>query len=698
MMRIDLFLGFRRCIVLLPPALLVVTGLALAALPAFAAPGYFRFPAVHGETLVFTAEGDLWTTSAAGGEARRLTTHTGQETQSALSPDGTRVAFVGQYEGPADVYVMPLSGGMPTRLSFDGGRVDVHGWSPQGEVVYSSEELSGPTAQRVLRLVNPSTLATRELPLHDAQQVAFDAKGRVLFTRFGAHVNGDNARGYRGGAMGQLWLFDPATDAEARRLGSDADGAMSNPMRLGERWYFIGNRDGHDALWSMNEDGGDWRSHANHAPWDVRSARTDGQRIAYQVGADVHLFSPQDNSHRAVDLSLLSDFERQRERWLERPLRFLESSRLAPSGDRVALTVRGRIALAAPGPLRRVEVATPANQRARGAVLSADGRWVYAIADHQGRQEIWRFAADGRAEAKPLTSDGSTHRWALYPSPDGRYLAHTDKGGALHLLDLNSGRNTTIDRDTFGDDGFEDLVWSATAALWPTFVPTAARRALRCCCSASGCTPERGDQRPLRLVSPAFSPDGRWLYFLSDRSFVASPSGPWGDRNTGPGFDRRSKVYALALQPGNRFPFAAPNELAAPTDKAADAPDTDKAKAEGIAALPAIVIDGLAERLFEAPVPPGNYGSLLVDAERFYLLDRAPVPSDGGVLKTFGIAAQGSTLEDFASGVRSAQISSDGKRIALVQQRDSDDPTLRIVDAGAKPPTDLGPSTVRLGD
>ncbi|MGL6291610.1 MAG: hypothetical protein ACRC2H_13030, partial [Silanimonas sp.] len=144
----------------------------------FAAPGYFRFPAVHGETLVFTAEGDLWTAPLAGGQARRLTTHAGQETQAAISPDGTRVAFVAQYDGDGDVYAMPLAGGAPTRLSFDGWRAQVHGWSPRGEVVYSSEDTVGPSARRVLRLVDPETLAVRELPLHDAQQAAFDDRGR----------------------------------------------------------------------------------------------------------------------------------------------------------------------------------------------------------------------------------------------------------------------------------------------------------------------------------------------------------------------------------------------------------------------------------------------------------------------------------------------------------------------------------------
>ena len=66
--------------------------------------GYFRFPSIHHETIVFTAEGDLWKVSTAGGTATRLTTHIAQETRPAISPDGTQVAFSAGYEGPCLLY------------------------------------------------------------------------------------------------------------------------------------------------------------------------------------------------------------------------------------------------------------------------------------------------------------------------------------------------------------------------------------------------------------------------------------------------------------------------------------------------------------------------------------------------------------------------------------------------------------------
>src|SRR5204863_7772014 len=82
--------------------------------------GYYRFPAIHGETIVFTAEGDLWKVGIRGGVARRLTTHPGEESHATISPDGQTLAFSAQYETPTEVYTMPLDGGLPTRRTFEG--------------------------------------------------------------------------------------------------------------------------------------------------------------------------------------------------------------------------------------------------------------------------------------------------------------------------------------------------------------------------------------------------------------------------------------------------------------------------------------------------------------------------------------------------------------------------------------------------
>jgi tricorn protease len=104
----------------------LLASLALIALPGGAAEdqarqGYYRFPTMHRDTIVFTAEGDLWRVPVQGGMAQRLTSHPGTESHAVFSPDGKLLAFSAEYEGPTEVYTMPSVGGLPTRRTFEGG-------------------------------------------------------------------------------------------------------------------------------------------------------------------------------------------------------------------------------------------------------------------------------------------------------------------------------------------------------------------------------------------------------------------------------------------------------------------------------------------------------------------------------------------------------------------------------------------------
>src|SRR4051812_9293193 len=97
-----------------------------------------RYPAIHGDTVVFTYASDLWVWNRNGGYARRLTSSNGAETRPRISPDGTMIAFTGQYDGNSDVYVMPIDGGEPHRLTFEPDTDNVVGWTPSGKIMYAS--------------------------------------------------------------------------------------------------------------------------------------------------------------------------------------------------------------------------------------------------------------------------------------------------------------------------------------------------------------------------------------------------------------------------------------------------------------------------------------------------------------------------------------------------------------------------------
>src|SRR5262245_26198123 len=97
--------------------------------------GFYRFPAIKGKSIVFTAEGDLWQAGIEGGAARRLTTSLGEESLAAFSPDGQTLAFTANYEGSTEVYTMPAGGGLPSRRTFENGALVV-GWTSGNKILF----------------------------------------------------------------------------------------------------------------------------------------------------------------------------------------------------------------------------------------------------------------------------------------------------------------------------------------------------------------------------------------------------------------------------------------------------------------------------------------------------------------------------------------------------------------------------------
>lgn len=664
-------------------------GLSLSASAAAQAPGYFRHPAVHGDTVVFTAEGDLWAVAATGGAARRLTTHAGEESRAALSPDGARVAFTGSYAGSPEVYVMSLGGGEPRRLSFEEFPALTIGWTPAGEVLYGTQIAGGTGgSQRVIVAVDPATLARRVLPLAEANDGVVGTDGRTLyFTRFGASLMNDNLKGYRGGLLGQLWQFDLGGSAEARRIGP-TDVNLRRPMLHGNELIVIADPAGRDTLARLDPSSGALQPLPLQAPFDVRSAAISGDRIVYQSGADLRLFDLARGQDAAIPVQLVSDFAQRQPRWLEKPLAFAQGSAVSPDGERLAVVARGQAVVAGVGAPRRALLGAGDGTRVSALAFSPDRRYVYAVSDASGEEEIWRYPADGSGTGKQLTRDGQTQRWDIQVSPDGKWLAHSDKRGRLWLLNTDTGSNAVADDGgADGNEGYEDIVWSPDsrhiAFVRASGLEGRSRIGLyslerKAMAWLTGVNYESG--------SPAFSPDGRWLWFLSEREFKLVNGAPWGDRNTGPYFDRRTRIYALAVQPDNRFPFQARDELyrAPAADEGGDAKGKDEA-------VKALVWDGLAERLFEVPVAAGNYSSLAVDAKRLYFIERE---GEKQQLRSLAFDADKAKLETFMAEVQGYALSGNGKVLAVQKGEDQ----AYLLPAGAKAPDDLSAHQVRLGD
>jgi tricorn protease len=677
--------------------------------------GYFRSPSIHDNTLVFAAEGDLWRVNninaSEHNEAVRLTTHSAEELNPSISPNGLELAFSANYEGATEVYLTSLKGGAPKRITFENTRSIVKGWTVKGDIIYATPTtITGPANSWVLKTVNPKTLVVNNIEVSDAVEGTIDEQGQSLyFIQHGLQISTDNANQYKGGATGELWQFNLDNSKEAKKLTELHSGSVKNPMLFQDRIYFISNENGIDNLWSMSLSGGDAEAVTKYTDWGVRSASMHNGKIAYQLGADIIVLDLLQNSSEKVKIALTSDFPQLRERWIEKPLNHLSAVSLSPKADKVVLTARGRVAVVGTDTKRLIEINTNPSSRSRNAILSTDNESVFLFNDESGESEIWQFWLDGKTQPKQLTNDGRTARLNMWLSPDGQSLAHTTKRGELFVLDLESGENRLLIDDIAGLRSFEWFKDSDTIAV--SYAKFRSERTSIVLFSLSQEKSETLTSQKYESYSPTFSADGEWLYFLSDRNFNASPSHPWGDRNMGTSFDRTTEIYAIALKESAKFPFSDPKESITQsaqdegefdgTDKATSDDENegetdDKKKSDEDAKSETnieITWQGIQKRLWKVPVSAGNYRQLKANARFLYLIDSVNEPNTRPSLQSIAIKPA-TKLRTFASAVRSFELSGNGKSI-LIQKGRGSDTSMYIVAAGAVFPSDARDNMVQ---
>jgi tricorn protease len=608
---------------------MAIASLLLAA-GAHAQSGYFRYPAINADTVVFTAEGDLWKVGAEGGAAVRLTSHPGQETHAAISPDGSQVAFCAAYEGPVEVYVMPTAGGLPTRLTFGEESTEVEGWTPDGLILFHTHHYSTLRDDQLVAL-NPKTLEKTFIPLAQASEGSYEDSGSTLyFTRFG--FQGSLQKRYHGGTAQSIWRFG-ANQPEAVPLTADYSGTSRWPMWSKGRVFFVSDRDGTMNLWSMKPDGTDLRQHTRHADYGIKNPSLGGGRIVYQNGADLWLYDIGKGTDSVIPISLTSDFDQMRERWVTKPVDHLSSLDFSPTGDRLALTVRGRVFVVPTSQGRLAEITRQSGVRYRSAVFMPDGKSLLFLGDESGEVEFETAAANGVGAVEALTKGATNTRLEGRPSPDGKWILFNQKDNTLWIHNFSTGETRKIATSSANSDGFNPLEasWSGDSQ-WVAYVDAAAKinSVIFLYNLATGVSTPVTSER-VNSTEPVFSPDGKWLYFLSDRSFHSPVGQPWGNAQPEPFFDKPTKIYQIALGLESRSPFQ-PNDELAPSDKA-DEPEADPSAKKDSKAVGAdadadpkpkpvvVVLEGIKDRLWEVPVPAGRYEDLFVTDKALYLLD-----------------------------------------------------------------------------
>lgn len=670
--------------------LAVAAAAGMASAARGATEGYYRYPSVRGDKVVFTSEGDLWSAPLSGGQAMRLTSHPANETGPKISPDGRWIAFTADYEGQGNAYVIPIDGGEPRRLTFAPNTI-VSGWSPDSSAVLFRTRPTGRDSEEFLYSIALAGGEPERLPLGTASVVSYSPDGKkAVFNRWLFNLAWRN---YRGGTATQMWVADLGAGS-FRRL-APVEGVNANPMWIGDRIYFAAYRGGTMNLCSVTPDGGDLRQHTNFTDYDVRMPETDGKTVVFAKGADLWAFDVAKGEARKIEVALSSDRLRALPR-AEDAAKTIDGYALDKEGKRLAVSSRGQIWTTSvrPGSFAFPAASDP-RARERGPVFSPDGRTLVGISDATGEQELTVFSAAGTPSARPLT-----HRnkgWIFEPvySGDGKHVAYADLTMSLFVVNPASGEATTVDTSeaeeireyAFSPDGkllaYTRPAVNGMSEVWVYDVAAGRKHRV-----SGGFTADS---------SPAWDRGGKYLFFVSSRHFD-----PLLDEVD---FDyaihASQKLCCAVLRKDGKSPLL-PEELlddeggekkgtsteveVGPIHAQVDVDVKGGATrpsvnvkvttrpASGPATSPAAdELDGIESRIVELPVDPGNYTGLeCVEGKLLYLVAPARgLLSEGDAdlqLKAFDIGKRKS--EDVISGVKGFCVSGDGKRIAVQKGND----------------------------
>ena len=549
--------------------------------------GYLRHPTIRDDTIVFICDDDLWRVDANGGIARRLTAGLGEPSTPALSPDGQWIAFVGRDEQHPEVYLMSAEGGIARRMTWLGPDVMVRGFTPDQRILFVTT-YGQPFFRNYRAFTLPLEGGMPEmLPLGQVNHLAFGPGQAKLIGRNTA----DPARWkrYRGGTAGHLWI-----DAEGRgqfRRMKELTGNITSPMWIGERVFYLSDAEGVGNLYSCRGNGSDIRRHTDHDDFYARHAQTDGRRIVYQCGADIWLYDPEQDTTRRLAIDVPSHRTQASRKFVD-AAENLASFHLHPAGHSLAIEARGKLFTFAlwEGAVRQHGV--PDGVRYRQGQWLADGTTLIAVSDEQ-RDE--RLVVLRNGETRVLSFDIG-RVVAMRAAPVGSRVALTNHRHEVLLVDVDADTCKVIDHSDSGRS--ESVEWSADGAwLAYPFWTSPRHSAIKLYGIASDTstlvtTPE------FRDYSPAFDPGGKYLYFLSLRTFDPVYDNVQFELS----FPRAARPYLIALQATQRPPFDPE-----PKGMKADDPRTQRDKPEEAPPSVRVDLDGIARRVAAFPVPEGRF-------------------------------------------------------------------------------------------
>jgi len=668
-------------------SLLVLT-LLVSAVAGFAqtdSPTLLQKPTVNRTHIVFVYAGDLWIVSREGGDAKRLTTGVGTETDPVFSPDGSMIAFTGQYDGNTDVFTVPTSGGVPRRLTYHPGVDACAGWSNDGKRVLFASGRSSTSGFPRLFTISVEGGFPEELPLPMGERGSYSPDGNYLAYEPLSQWQPDWKR-YRGGQTDKIWiarLSDSSVEKLPRENSND-----SSPMWIGDRIYFLSDRNGTTTLFSFDTKSKRVEQVVRPGDLDIKSASAGPGAIVYEQFGTIHLFDLKSNKSEKVNIRVSADLPSIRPRF-ERVGNRITNARLSPTGARAVFEARGEIITvpAEKGDPRNLTNTTGVMER--DPSWSPDGKWIAYFSDESGEYALHLRDQTGMGEVKKINL-GNPPSFYYSPawSPDSKKIAYFDKRLTLWYLEIEKGAPVKIDKNPDGiNNDVLEPVWSPDSR-WIAYIrqlDNHLRAVFIYSLEGAKSTQITDGMSDARYTS--FDKSGKYLYFTASTNL--GPAFSFAEMSNFPHQSSRS-VYAVVLRNDLPSPLSPESdEEKVKEEKPESANEEKKPDAAPPAAPPAapaaggppqkkapepvrIDFEDIDQRIIPPPIPSRNFVGLTTGkANTVFLLELAPA-GPGGPAGPPGLTLHKFDLEkrkfDRAmDGITSFEVSFNGEK-ALIRR------------------------------
>ncbi|MFN8341757.1 MAG: PDZ domain-containing protein [Cyclobacteriaceae bacterium] len=628
-----------------------------------------RQPSISDRQVVFTYGADVWISDLNGGNLLRLTSTAAVESNPRLSPDGKWVAFTSNRSGSDAVYIVPATGGSPVRLTWHPAPAVVRGWTPDGKrILYASSRETAPTSFTRLWTVSsqggPSTLLSQQW----GSNGSFNSDGSLLALERVDRWD-EEWRNYRGGQNTPLIILNLADQSE--KLLPYASTVDIQPVWLGDKIYFLSDRDWTSNIWSYAPATGELKQLTQFSGADVKTLGGYGNQLVFEREGLLQLYDLTTGNMRPIQVTINADFPWAEEKWEDVTGRATNES-LSPTGKRIVMEARGEI-FTVPvehGDARNITQSSGVADRR--PIWSPKGGELAWFSDQDGKGYALMIAAqDGLSKPRAIALGESKLGWEPVWSPDGKLIAFVDDDVRVRIVDVQSGTVKTVDvGGTNIERGDMSLTWSPDSK-WLAYAKMGSNNFHRIVIWSTAEGRTREITNPFAdSYAPAWDRDGHHLYFLASTS-LALGSG-WANTSS-MGAHPTYSAYVINLRKDDQSPFKPKSDEETVEEKKKEEPKTDKKAAEKKPAEekdkskepePVLIdFDGIERRTVALSIPEKEYRAVVAGPSGTVFIGEWANGADAMTVHKFTL--EKNEAKEFTSGIMSFSVSADGNKMLV---------------------------------